>query len=113
MADISPPAALIWCPFENAQDARQAARILLSEGLVACANIMPDMQSLYIWEGEQGEAQECGALFKTAPASLITAIARLEEIHPYDTPAIIGWNADETTPATRSWLANPLGSSAG
>lgn len=99
-------AALVWCPFASEDDAAAAASQLLDEGLIACANILPAMRSLYSWNGERGEARECGALFKTGPALLGAAIARLEEIHPYDSPAIIGWRADNCGEATAQWLAS-------
>jgi periplasmic divalent cation tolerance protein len=97
-------AALIWCPFESEEAAARAAAQLLDEGLIACANILPEMRSLYLWQGERGEARECGALFKTETSLLERAVARLAAIHPYETPAIAGWRADVTPPATAAWL---------
>jgi periplasmic divalent cation tolerance protein len=97
-------AALIWCPFATEDAAAAAAGQLLDEGLIACANILPAMRSLYVWQGERGEANECGALFKTEAGLLERAVARLAAIHPYDTPAIAGWNVDAAPPATLAWL---------
>jgi periplasmic divalent cation tolerance protein len=97
-------AALIWSPFESEDAAASAASQLLDEGLIACANILPGVRSLYTWQGERGEARECGALFKTDSELLDKAIARLAAIHPYETPAIAGWRADATAPATAAWL---------
>jgi len=97
-------AALIWSPFESEDAAASAASQLLDEGLIACANILPGVRSLYTWQGERGEARECVALFKTDSELLDKAIARLAAIHPYETPAIAGWRADATAPATAAWL---------
>lgn len=96
--------AVIWCPFPDEESATTAASQLLDEGFVACANILPPMRSLYVWQGERGEARECGVLFKTDAALLERATARLCEIHPYDTPAVLGWRADSAAPATAAWL---------
>ena len=104
--------ALIWCPFADEDSAATAAGQLLDEGLVACANIFPAMRSLYIWQGERGEARECGALFKTDGALLDRATGRLAEIHPYDTPAILGWRTDTASTATREWLGDLVRSEA-
>ncbi len=101
--------ALIWCPFADEASAAAAAARLLDEGLVACANILPPMRSLYVWRGERGEAREVGVLFKTDAALLERATARLAEIHPYDTPAVLGWRADTAAPATRDWLRALVG----
>ena len=102
--------ALIWCPFGDERSAREIADRLLDEGLVACANILPSMVSLYVWQGERHEDAEHGVLFKTDAALLDRAVARLVELHPYDTPAAIGWRADAATPETRRWLGDLIGS---
>jgi periplasmic divalent cation tolerance protein len=97
-------AALIWSPFASEDDAAKAAASLLDEGLIACANLLP-VRSLYVWQGKRGEARECAALFKTSEGLLDKAVARLAEIHPYETPAITGWRADAAAAATAAWLA--------
>ena len=96
--------ALIWCPFADEASAEAAARQLLDERLVACANILPPMRSLYVWNGERGEARECGVLFKTDASLLDRATARLAEVHPYDAPAVLGWRADTAAKPTAEWL---------
>ena len=101
----NPGAALIWCPFPDEEAAAAAATQLLDEGLVACANLIPAMRSLYQWNGERGDARECGALFKTEAGLLARAIERLEALHPYEAPAVIGWEAGACGNAARAWLA--------
>ncbi len=98
--------ALIWSPFADEESAATAASTLLDEGLIACANILPAVRSLYVWNGERGEAAEVGALFKTDAALLEGATARLAEIHPYEAPAVVGWRVDTAADATRQWLGS-------
>lgn len=97
-------AALIWCPFPDAASAEAAAGVLLDEGLVACANILPAVRSLYRWEGVRAEGAETGVLFKTTVDALARAVARLEALHPYDAPAIAGWSCEAAGRATLDWL---------
>lgn len=97
------PAALIWCPFPDPAAAERVASQLLDERLIACANILPEMRSLYRWNGERGEAVECGVLFKTNCAGLAAAVDRLAALHPYDEPAVLAWRCD-AAPATAAWL---------
>lgn len=104
-AVTAPAPALIWCPFADEASALPVIERLLGEGLIACANIMPPMRAIYVWQGERGEARETGVLCKTSAALLDRAVARLAELHPYDTPAAIGWRADSAPPATLEWLA--------
>jgi periplasmic divalent cation tolerance protein len=103
-----PGAALIWCPFPTQEEARAVARVLVAEQLIACANIVPQLISVFVWQGELCEEEEVGMLCKTNTRRLAPAIARLAELHSYDTPAIFGWNAAEAPPATLSWLASVL-----
>lgn len=99
-------AALIWCPFPDAAAAETAVATLLDERLIACANTLPRMRSLYTWQGERAVAEETGVLIKTDAALLEPAIARLAALHPYDTPSIAGWRCDAAAPATLAWLGS-------
>lgn len=105
-------AALIWCPFPDAETAREIAGQLLEARLIACANLLPQMEAVFEWEGERSSAIECAALFKTTATRLEQAIQRLGELHPYDTPAICGWNCDATHPQTQRWMAGVIGADA-
>lgn len=98
-------AAVIWSPFADEVSAAGVGRQMVEEKLVACANVVGPMRSIFAWNGEVSEAQECGVLFKTTAAMLDRAIARLEQLHPYDTPAIMGWQCDAVPDATRKWLS--------
>lgn len=97
--------ALVWCPFPDDKSAANACSILLDEKLIACANMLPGMVSMFAWQGERGESNETGVLLKTDAALLEQMIRRLGELHPYDEPAIVGWRCDAASPATAAWLA--------
>ncbi|WP_144097116.1 divalent-cation tolerance protein CutA [Croceicoccus sediminis] len=97
-------AALIWAPFEDEDSAAKVADALLDEGLIACCNMIP-VKSRFVWQGERGEGEEVGALFKTRADLLHRAVARLEELHPYDTPAVSGWTCQAAGGETLAWLA--------
>jgi periplasmic divalent cation tolerance protein len=105
VSDAAPAAALVWCPFPDVDSARTAAATLLSEGLIACANIIPVIESHFVWEGKPDHASEAGMLCKTTADIMPLAIERLGALHPYDTPAIIGWRCDAAHPASLAWLA--------
>jgi len=102
---VTGSAALIWCPFAGEEEAASVATRLLDEGLIACANLIPGMRSLYEWNGERGEARECGALFKTEASLMARAIERIEALHTYEAPALVGWETGGHGEATGVWLA--------
>ena len=95
--------ALVYCPFPDRESAETIARQLLDERLVACVNLGPSVLSAFVWEGDAGSAEETPALFKTDARCLQAAMKRLEDLHPYDTPAIMGWPCDASA-STRAWL---------
>lgn len=109
----NPEAALAWPPFPDEAAARAAVQTLLEERLIACANILPPMTSVFEWEGKLDESSEVGVLFKTSAALLEPLVERLGECHPYDTPAVIGWRCDAAAPATLAWLEDVLGRAQG
>lgn len=101
-------AALVWCPFPDTETARAAADALLDDGLIACANLLGTIESRFVWDGARAVGSEVGVLFKTTTDKLDDVIERLGELHPYDTPAIIGWHADAAHSATEAWLIGSL-----
>ena len=107
MSKPSSPPVLIYTTWPDSASARSAAGILLSEKLIACCNIIPAAQSIYIWEGEVQESQEVIAFFKTTRPAADRLSDRLAELHPYETPAIIAnWtNKIGSSEAFSNWVA--------
>ena len=95
-------------PFPDVESARAAADALLDDRLIACANILGSIESRFVWDGARATGSEIAVLFKTTPERLDDVVERLGELHPYDTPAIIGWQADTAHPATFAWLAGSV-----
>ena len=52
--------ALIWCLFPDRDSAEAIAKTLLDEGRIACANIMPEIVSVFVWKGERESSMEKG-----------------------------------------------------
>lgn len=90
------------CP--DLQSAERLARTALTEQVTACANIVPDVRSLFHWKGEIVDETEVMVIFKTSDAACAALVAFLEAEHPYDVP-VITWERLETTPDSAAWLA--------
>lgn len=104
--------ALIYTTFPDAAAARGAARALLDEGLIACANVFAPHAALYRWEGAVRQEAEVAALLKTTPERAEQAAQRLAALHPYDTPAILRLPAG-ADPAFAAWVAQALAKAPG
>lgn len=75
--------------FADLDSARRVTRAALERRLAACANLVPQIVSLYWWREEIEEETEVLAILKTAGGKADALAAFLEAEHPYDTPAII------------------------
>jgi periplasmic divalent cation tolerance protein len=65
------------------------ANALLEKRLIACANILSPILSLYTWEGKFNRDNEVMLVCKTRAALLDQIIPAVQAIHPYQVPEII------------------------
>ena len=89
----------LYITFPSTESARALVQALLEEQLIACANILPAVESHYRWEGKVVQEIELVAICKTSHEKVEQAIARATELHDYDVPCItvlpvIAANAD-------------------
>ena len=79
--------ALVTAP--DLKNARRLATAALNARLVACANLVPRIESHYWWQGKLERAAEVLVIFKTANRHLRFLEKLVLETHPYDTPEFI------------------------
>jgi periplasmic divalent cation tolerance protein len=85
----SKQALLVLVTAPDVKTARKLARRALEEHLVACANLVPKLESHYWWQGKLESAAEVLLLLKTT-AARVEALERLILAHhPYDTPEFV------------------------
>ena len=89
MNDHTPAAVAIYATFPDMTTAESIGRGLVEAGLIACANLLPEMRSIYRWGGAIEEAAEVVGILKTRPDRVEAVIDEIERRHPYDTPAIV------------------------
>lgn len=68
---------------------RQLARALVADGLAACVNLVPAVESVYRWEGQIQEDQETLMVIKTAEKRAGEVTDWLQAHHPYDVPEVV------------------------
>jgi periplasmic divalent cation tolerance protein len=83
--------ALFYVTFATRADAERVAETVLTEKLVACANILAPCTSLYLWHGALERAEEVPVLFKTRAMLATRLRERIAALHPYDLPVIESW----------------------
>lgn len=70
-------------------DAGDFARAVVDEHLAACVNILPEMQSIYRWEGRVEDARERQVVIKTTRERVPALLQRLRTLHPYAVPEFL------------------------
>ncbi len=80
---------LVLVTAPDLKTARQLAHAALTVHLVACANLIPKLESHYWWQGKIERSSEVLILFKTTPSRLKALEQVILKHHPYDTPEFI------------------------
>ena len=75
--------------FASADDASDVARKLVEARLAACAQIVPGITSIYVWEEMLRHDSEVLLILKTTESAWPALRDKLAELHPYDTPELI------------------------
>jgi periplasmic divalent cation tolerance protein len=80
---------LVLVTSPDMKTARNLARAALKARLIACANLVPRIESHYWWRGKINRSMEALIVMKT----LSSRLNRLEKLvldqHPYETPEFI------------------------
>ncbi len=96
--------SLIYTTTNSHQQATDIAETLLQERLIACANILGEMMSLYRWESRVENSLEIALLVKTRSSLVRDVTKRIEELHSYECPCVVSWQCDESHPMFQKWI---------
>ena len=94
---------LTTCP--TAEVANQLAQTLLEKHLAACINILPNIQSVYEWEGKIVSDAEVLLLIKTRREHYAAIEQTLLQQHPYEVPELIALPIENGLPSYLAWLS--------
>ncbi|MCC7478677.1 divalent-cation tolerance protein CutA [bacterium] len=90
--------------FASADDATEVARKLVQERLCACAQIVPGVTSIYVWEEMLRHDEEVLLILKTTEGAWPALRDRLAELHPYDTPELIALPVQSASFDYSAWV---------
>jgi periplasmic divalent cation tolerance protein len=92
----------------NPEEAQRIGRELVGGGLAACVNILPQMNSIYVWEGRIEEASEVVLIAKTTEARVADLIAKVKSLHSYSCPCIVSLKVEDGYPPFLEWVAGSV-----
>lgn len=93
----------------NESEAQKIAIELINEKLIACANIFPQMKSMYRWEEKVETANECVLILKTDKAHSDRLISKVKSLHSYQTPCILAFPIEQGNQKYLSWTRKRRG----
>jgi len=73
----------------SAEESSRIARALVDGGLVACANILPEVRSIFRWEGKIADDRESLMILKSHTDRFEELSLKIKELHSYSVPEVI------------------------
>ena len=86
-------------------EARALAERLVGDRLAACVNALPNVRSVFRWQGEVDDAEEILLLVKTLASRWEDVKAAILAAHPYELPEIVALRAADVEEAFARWIA--------
>ena len=95
---------MIYMTAGTPEEAQSIAKTLIKEHLIACANIIEGVTSIYSWRGQVETEIECVVVMKTTSTRVEAALVRIKELHSYDAPCAVSYEMSDGLPDYLDWL---------
>lgn len=90
----------------SANEARNIAQALVERRLAACVNIVPQIESVYRWQGKVERASEWLLLIKTRAGAFERLRDAIQELHSYDLPECVMLEVDAGSQKYLGWISD-------
>ncbi|MQR02703.1 divalent-cation tolerance protein CutA [Glaciimonas soli] len=97
-------AIIIISNLPDLASAEQLAKTLVERKLAACVNILPQVNSIYRWQGQIQQTAEVTVMIKTIAQRYDEIEVEIKATHPYDLPEIIALPITHGLPAYLDWI---------
>ena len=82
-------AIVVFMTAASGEEATRLAEMLVGANLAACVQILPEMESVYRWQGKIERQSEVLMLAKTTQGKFDDLEREVRALHSYDTPEIV------------------------
>jgi periplasmic divalent cation tolerance protein len=90
------------------EEAEALAEKIVEAKLAACVQILPQMTSVYVWEGKLQKEGEHLLLIKTLSEKWDELRDFITANHSYDVPEIVAIDAEKVSEPYQTWLTDSL-----
>jgi periplasmic divalent cation tolerance protein len=95
---------LILSTAPDRETAAALARTLVESKLAACVNLIPQVTSIYEWQGQLEETGEVLMLIKTTKHNYPAVESALRAKHPYELPEILAVPVEQGLAGYLDWV---------
>ena len=104
MFSAADEAIVVLMTAANGEEAARLADLLIGAHLAACVQILPEIESVYRWEGKIERQSEVLLLAKTMRSKFEEVETQVRALHSYDTPEIVALPIVAGSPPYLDWL---------
>ena len=97
-------AIVVFMTAPTLEEARMLAEKLVETQLAACVQILPEMESVYRWQGKVERQPEHLLLAKTTADRFAELEREVRALHSYDTPEIVSFPLTDGSSDYLQWL---------
>jgi periplasmic divalent cation tolerance protein len=102
------PVRFVYMTAGSLEEARRIGRELVSARLAACVNIIPQMHSIYVWDGKLQEDAEVVMIAKTTAARTPELMAKVKSLHSYSVPCVVALAVEDGHAPFLDWIVESV-----
>lgn len=97
-------AIVVFMTAANREEAGRLAEMLVGKRLAACVQILPEMESVFRWQGKVERQREVLLVAKTIEAKFEGLEKEVRALHSYETPEIVAFPLTAGSGSYLEWL---------
>jgi len=98
----------IYMTAGSREEARRIGKELVMSRLAACVNILDNMNSLYMWQGNVQDDSEVVMIAKTTEERVPRLVEKVKSLHSYECPCIVSIPVSGGNQAFLDWIADEV-----
>lgn len=95
---------IVFVTTPNLEEAERLARSIVESRLAACVQVLPEMTSIYFWNGEVQKDREHLMLIKTLEEQFKDLEQFVRSNHSYEVPEIVAVRAEHVSDDYLAWM---------